>query len=862
MSGFYKPRGSEMPPMQVKEVKETVAEIETYPFLVNKDRGIRDEVYKYLGYRMKLDPKDGSTPIAAYYPIRINGMVKAWKKRDYLKPKKHAFSIIGNADYSADLIGADKLKPGKKIYITEGEEDLAATLQALGDNIKSNPKWKGKIWPNVVSIVGGAPYAAENITHNMHIIDRYEEVVTCFDSDKCTRQEYNKGYRRGYEATCETHLAIGFNKCKYLPMDLKDPSEYLQTGKQADFEKLLVWGAIDFTPVTIENGDDYSVEDLRAPNTPGVPIRCLPKTSGIIRGLREYEATLVLAPSKCFGIGTPIRMADGSIKTIESIVVGDTVMGHDSKPRTVKECHNGLSNMYLIEQSKGMDYIANEEHDLVLYACSDVKGINKGKERIAPVKDLCDKRNALNVWKQRRVGYDLPEAKLDIDPYTLGVWLADGAKSCPAITVNNRDFNIIQHIESNYDYSIKVEKDQFKTYYLKRAMHLFRRAGLIDNKHVPEKYIQASLSQRASLLAGFLDAEGYNSGNMIEFVQKCEKVTKGILEVCTSLGLNYTVTTKTVEGYGDYFRVFVRGDFSMIPMGRKKPSQKKDMSLSKMKFTPLGLGEYFGFSVEEEDKKFLLADGTIVHNSGKSTLTKQIGYDVMCRLIEEEDDRKVGHIFLEENGKKTRQSYIALDTGVSLARLREDPTVLSEREFQKSYDKLYASGKNIFLSTREGKLSPEQVVTQLRYMYAKGCRVIIFDHLSMVVSGSDNGNERKEIDNLLTEIAAFCEGNPVHVIVVAHVKRSDYRPKTDDDGDVIYPYWHPVGPEDARGSAAFSQLFWNCICIEPEICDEAGNINRVRTKVAFCREWGSRGIGDTMKYNPDNGRLEIIGGGE
>lgn len=546
MSGFYKPRGSEMPPMQVKEVKETVAEIETYPFLVNKDRGIRDEVYKYLGYRMKLDPKDGSTPIAAYYPIRINGMVKAWKKRDYLKPKKHAFSIIGNADYSADLIGADKLKPGKKIYITEGEEDLAATLQALGDNIKSNPKWKGKIWPNVVSIVGGAPYAAENITHNMHIIDRYEEVVTCFDSDKCTRQEYNKGYRRGYEATCETHLAIGFNKCKYLPMDLKDPSEYLQTGKQADFEKLLVWGAIDFTPVTIENGDDYSVEDLRAPNTPGVPIRCLPKTSGIIRGLREYEATLVLAPSK----------------------------------------------------------------------------------------------------------------------------------------------------------------------------------------------------------------------------------------------------------------------------------------------------------------------------SGKSTLTKQIGYDVMCRLIEEEDDRKVGHIFLEENGKKTRQSYIALDTGVSLARLREDPTVLSEREFQKSYDKLYASGKNIFLSTREGKLSPEQVVTQLRYMYAKGCRVIIFDHLSMVVSGSDNGNERKEIDNLLTEIAAFCEGNPVHVIVVAHVKRSDYRPKTDDDGDVIYPYWHPVGPEDARGSAAFSQLFWNCICIEPEICDEAGNINRVRTKVAFCREWGSRGIGDTMKYNPDNGRLEIIGGGE
>jgi len=162
-------------------------------------------------------------------------------------------------------------------------------------------------------------------------------VVTCFDSDKCTRQEYNKGYRRGYEATCETHLAIGFDKCKYLPMDLKDPSEYIQVGKQADFEKLLVWGAIDFTPISIENGDDYSVDDLMVPNTPGVPIRCLPKTSNIIRGLREYEATLVLAPSKCFGKGTPIRMYDGSVKAVEDITVGDMVMGWDSTPRVVKD---------------------------------------------------------------------------------------------------------------------------------------------------------------------------------------------------------------------------------------------------------------------------------------------------------------------------------------------------------------------------------------------------------------------------------------------------------------------------------------------------------------------------------------------
>jgi hypothetical protein len=542
MSGGYwkKPEAKERGERQAPSKKplETVEQIKGYPYLVNPQRGIRPEIYKMLGFRMKVDEVDGVTPVAAYYPLLKKGKLVAYKKRDYLVPKKHAFSIIGQADVTCDLVGAHKLKSGKRIYITEGEEDLAAAWQAQYDEIQANPKFAGKFHPNVVSVGHGAAYAAEHISNNLDVVNRYEMIVTCYDSDKASRAAYNHGERKGYEATCETHLLLGFDRCKYLPMDLKDPSEYMQAGKGKELGQLLAWGYQDFTPITIESGDEFTVDELLEPLRPGEDIRSLPKTSAIIKGLRDYEMTLVIAPPK----------------------------------------------------------------------------------------------------------------------------------------------------------------------------------------------------------------------------------------------------------------------------------------------------------------------------SGKSTISKQIAKDIMD---DTSTTHKVGHIFLEESGKKTRQSFIALDNNVPLAAFRENPGILTREQVQASYDKLYASGKNLFLNTKEGKLKPEQVVSNMKYMYAKGCRRIILDHLSMVVSGSDNTNERKEIDNLLTEMAAFCESHPVHVLVVAHIRRIEDNPPLDDEKNIIYPYFRNVNVEHARGSSAFEQLFWNAICLEPEILDDEDNIGRVRTKVAFCREWGTRGVGDYLIWDKKTGQLVV-----
>lgn len=69
---------------------------------------------------------------------------------------------------------------------------------------------------------------------------------------------------------------------------------------------------------------------------------------------------------KCLCINTLVVMADGSLKKVQDIKVGDKVMGQDFKPRKVLELHRGRCPMYEVRQIGGMDYTVSEGHLLCL----------------------------------------------------------------------------------------------------------------------------------------------------------------------------------------------------------------------------------------------------------------------------------------------------------------------------------------------------------------------------------------------------------------------------------------------------------------------------------------------------------------
>jgi ATP-dependent Lon protease len=69
---------------------------------------------------------------------------------------------------------------------------------------------------------------------------------------------------------------------------------------------------------------------------------------------------------KCMVRDTPILMYDGSIKMVQDVVVGDLLMGDDSKPRKVSSLGRGQDDLYDVVPVKGESYGVNSEHILCL----------------------------------------------------------------------------------------------------------------------------------------------------------------------------------------------------------------------------------------------------------------------------------------------------------------------------------------------------------------------------------------------------------------------------------------------------------------------------------------------------------------
>ena len=51
------------------------------------------------------------------------------------------------------------------------------------------------------------------------------------------------------------------------------------------------------------------------------------------------------------------------------------------------------------------------------------------------------------------------------------------------------------------------------------------------------------------------------------------------------------------------------------------------------------------------------------------------------------------------------------------------------------------------------------------------CKWIFLDHLSILVSGQDDGDERKSIDVLMTKLRSLVEETGVGLLLVSHLRR-------------------------------------------------------------------------------------------
>lgn len=224
---------------------------------------------------------------------------------------------------------------------------------------------------------------------------------------------------------------------------------------------------------------------------------------------------------------------------------------------------------------------------------------------------------------------------------------------------------------------------------------------------------------------------------------------------------------------------------------------------------------------------------------GKSTLVREIAYHLMMA-----HGLKLGYVALEESVKKTALGLLALDLNVPMGDLFLKRSIVSPEQFSESHKKTIDNGR-LYLYDHFGSLESENLLAKLRYM-AVACEVdfIILDHISIVVSGIEEGEERRIIDNVMTQMRSMVESTGVGMMVITHLKVPEGKPH-EEGGRVTL--------SQLRGSGALKQLSDSIIGLERDQQGEDPNVAQVR--VLKNRLIGTVGLADTLRYDPETGRL-------
>ena len=240
---------------------------------------------------------------------------------------------------------------------------------------------------------------------------------------------------------------------------------------------------------------------------------------------------------------------------------------------------------------------------------------------------------------------------------------------------------------------------------------------------------------------------------------------------------------------------------------------------------------------------------------GKSTTTAIFAQELRAA------GEKVGMIYLEENVKETVQRFIAAELKLNYLEFKNNPRNCAAKAGLTEQDIIVAREKvikddGLVLLNHFGSMPIDNLMAKIKHMhFVEGCRYIFLDHLSLVISGSRVSDERKELDIVCTELAAFCAANDCTVVAVSHMNRSgtdQFRPPKDNENE---PFWVRVTKESLRGSASLEQLGFIVLGLEPEIMPDRSR-GRVRWVVLKNRPWSYLGEGDT--FTIDDSTWEVL----
>lgn len=241
----------------------------------------------------------------------------------------------------------------------------------------------------------------------------------------------------------------------------------------------------------------------------------------------------------------------------------------------------------------------------------------------------------------------------------------------------------------------------------------------------------------------------------------------------------------------------------------------------------------------KQKRIYLFTAGTGV---GKSTLVNELAYHIKTK-----HNLKLGVIALEESVEESAMRFISLHLNkrIEQGELKSQVTM---QEIEKSYEEVV---KDIVFYDHFGSLNAKKLLSKMRFMVkACGVEVLVFDHISIAVSGEETKDERKYIDMLMTKLRQLVEETKVTVFLICHLKRKEG--KSPEEGGKVYL-------SDLRGSGALGQISDYVVALERDTSNEDTEAQCVsRIKVLKNRVNGKTHYCDYLKYCHKTGRMNHI----
>jgi twinkle protein len=236
--------------------------------------------------------------------------------------------------------------------------------------------------------------------------------------------------------------------------------------------------------------------------------------------------------------------------------------------------------------------------------------------------------------------------------------------------------------------------------------------------------------------------------------------------------------------------------------------------------------------------------GELVTVTAGSGLGKsQVLRELVWHLIKNTDDN-IGLMFLEESVRKTALSMMSLAAN---APLHLPDSVVSEDDRKTAFNDTLGTGR-LYLFDHFGSTSIENIINRVRYL-AKGmsCKYIFLDHLSIIISSQESGDERKALDEVMTKLRMLVQETNIALILVSHLKRPP--DKGHEEGAT-------TSLAQLRGSASIAQLSDMVIGLERNgQAEDLLERNTTRVRVLKNRYSGVTGPACSLLYNKETGRM-------